>query len=832
MSFTIKPIQQKRRRGRVFRFPKIKIRKMIGPVFTIGLFLFFAGVISLAALTAWVRRDLPNPNTLLDRTVAQSTKIYDRTGEHLLYDIHGTERRTLVKLEDLPKYVVNSTIALEDKNFYQHKGFVITSIFRSVLANVFLGRKAQGGSTLTQQFIKNAVLTSEKTYARKIKEIILSIEIERRFSKEEILQLYFNEIPYGRTNYGIEAASQSYFKKTATTLTLTEAATLASITQAPTTYLNNPDKLKDRRNLTLSLMAEQGYITKQESERAQAEPLTVEPRRENIEAAHFVLWVKETLTEKYGEREVEQGGLKVITTIDYEKQKSAEKAVADNIKTIEDYGGSNASLVAIDPKTGQILSWVGSRDYFDTEHDGAVNIPLMNRQPGSSFKPVVYSAGFAAGYTPTTVLYDVVTTFKNYPEDYTPYNYNLKEYGPVTVRQALQGSLNIPAVKMLYLVGVDKVLDFAENLGYTTFTDRSRFGLALVLGGGEVKLLEHVSAYGTFANDGVRNPPVSVLRVEDARGQVLEEWKTRERKPTMDVEVARTITDVLQDNQARSFIFGASNRLTLPDRPVAAKTGTTNDYHDAWTLGYVNSLVSGVWVGNNNNEAMSRGADGSLVAAIIWNQFMRDALKETPPESFTPPEPIITGVPVLDGQIANQVKIKIDRASGLLATDLTPPNWIIEKTFQTHHSILHYIKKEDPRGGPPDDPATDPQYQNWEEAIAKWANKLGVATGKVPPTMPDNLHTTGNRPTLTVSSPANNSDVSYTIPISLEASAPRGIRRITYVVDGALVEEKTSNFNDPINIPSVMSSGRHTLTITAYDDIDNSQMVNISVNIN
>ncbi|MDP2933017.1 MAG: transglycosylase domain-containing protein, partial [bacterium] len=501
-------------------------------------------------MAAWVSRDLPNPNTLLERKVALSTKIYDRTGEHILYDIHGAEARTLIKLEDLPDYVKNSAIAIEDKNFYEHHGFVLTSFFRAALSNVFRGGRTQGGSTITQQFVKNAVLTPEKTYARKFRELILSLEIERRFTKDQILQLYFNEIPYGSTNYGIEAASRSYFGKSAKELSLAEAATLAGLPQAPTSYLNNPDRLLARRNLVLDLMVDQNYLEKDEAEKTKKEPLNLQHRVTGIEAPHFVLWVKQMLTEKYGERVVEQDGLRVITSLDYEMQKAAEEAVANGLPKIESYGGGNASLVAIDPKTGQILAMVGSRDYFDKDHDGAVNVALRPRQPGSSFKPIVYTAGFIKGYTPTTILYDVVTTFKNYPEDYEPHNYDGKGRGPVTVRQALQGSLNIPAVKMIYLTGISKVLDLADSLGYTTLKDRSRFGLSLVLGGGEVKLLEHTAAYATLANQGVHQDPVAVLKVEDANGLMLEEWIPRQGRAAIDPKITATVTGVLQDNGA------------------------------------------------------------------------------------------------------------------------------------------------------------------------------------------------------------------------------------------------------------------------------------------
>lgn len=794
--------------------------------------MFLGGAISLAGLTAWVSRDLPNPDTLLERNVALSTKIYDRTGEHLLYDIHGAQARTLVKLTDLPDYVKWSTIAIEDKNFLTHHGYVLRSILRAALANLFNAGRVQGASTITQQFVKNAILSPEKTFARKIREFVLSLEIERRFSKDQILQLYFNEIPYGRSNYGIESAAQSYFGKSAKYLTLAEAATLAALPQAPTTYLNNPDRLLARRNLVLDLMVEQSYITEDDATAAKKDELVLKQRRENITAPHFVLWVKEMLTERYGERIVEQGGLKVITTLDYDKQVIAEEAVAAGIPKIEEKGGSNAALVAIDPKTGQILSMVGSRDYFDDEHDGAVNVALRPRQPGSSFKPIVYTASFIKGYTPTTILYDVVTTFKTeIGKDYTPHNYTGKEYGPVTVRQALAGSLNIPAVKMIYLTGVDRVLDFADSLGYTTLKDRSRFGLSLVLGGGEIKLLEHTSAFATFAAEGVRHDPVAILRVEDKDGNMLEEWRENEGRKVIDPQITRLTTDILHDNNARTYIFGAASHLILSDRQVAAKTGTTNDFHDAWTIGYTPSLAAGVWVGNNDNKEMSRGADGSVVAAPIWQQFMQKSLAGTPVENFTPPDPVITGKPILDGQLPGAVTLNIDRASGLLATELTPPSYIESRTLNAPHSELFYINKDDPRGAPPADPTVDGQYENWESAVLAWAMKPenGGASGGAPPTAYDNVHVPENQPRISVKSAELNG---RDITASLDLWSPRGVKRVQYIVDSVLVTERASApFDGVIRMSSDLPSGAHTLTITAYDDIDNSSSINVDISV-
>ena len=653
-----------------------KLLKLLLVLLVIGI--AAAGLLSIILL-AWVAKDLPNPNKIIDRSVAQSTKIYDRTGKELLYDIHGNEKRTVVPLAEIPEFVKQTTLAAEDRNFYKHQGFSLTGIIRSVLKNIFTGSKV-GGSTLTQQLVKNAILSPEKTYTRKLKELILSYQIEKKFSKDQILQLYFNEIPYGSVAYGVEAAAQTYFGKSVRNVTLAEAAVLAALPQAPTYYSpygSHLDQLFGRQQYVLDSMAELGYITQADANHAKEAEITFKKRAENITAPHFVAAVKEYLTEKYGDLAVEQGGLQVLTTLDTYKQQIAEAVINELAENnAKQYNANNAALVALDPKTGQVLAMVGSRDFFADPYpencepgrtclfDPQVNIALRPRQPGSSFKPIVYATAFRQGYTPDTVLYDVVTNFQNYDlKDYEPKDYDLKERGPVTIRQALAGSLNIPAVKAIYLAGIDNVLDLAQSLGYTTLTDRSRYGLSLVLGGGEVKLLEHVNAYAVFAREGEWHPTSLILEVKDKDGNVLEEFKSQEKK-VLETQTARQINAILSDNSARAYIFGASNYLNLGERPVAAKTGTTNDYRDAWTIGYTPSIAVGVWVGNSDNEEMKRGADGSVVAAPIWQKYLQRILGDTPTETFKAPEPIQTDKPSLNGSLAEGIKIKIDKASG------------------------------------------------------------------------------------------------------------------------------------------------------------------------
>ena len=500
--------------------------QLIKNILLLGVAIAIAASLGLMILIAVMSGSLPNPNSLTERSISQTTKIFDRTGEHLLYEIFGDENRTLKKIQEgfckddknletdingIPLYALQATIAAEDRNFCKHNGFDVKGFARALFQNL-LGNRV-GGSTLTQQLVKNAILSNEKTITRKLKELLLSIELERRYSKDEILQIYFNEIPYGSTYYGIEAASQNLFGKTAHDLTLAEAATLAALPKAPTTYLNNPDRLRVRRDYILGEMKDLGFISQEQFATATTEESPLHVQLTDISAPHFVMYVKEELETTYGERAVAEGGMKVITTLNFDQQKIAEEEVKKKIaeeevkKGVDDrgkaYGFTNAALVAIDPKTGQITSMVGSKDFFDVEIDGQVNVTTRLRQPGSSFKPIVYTKAFELGYTPDTVVLDVVTNFPTSTGTYTPHNYDLKERGLIRLREALQLSLNIPAVKMVYLVSVETALDFATSLGYTNFSDHSAFGMSVVLGGGDVKLLEHTNAYATFANEGV-----------------------------------------------------------------------------------------------------------------------------------------------------------------------------------------------------------------------------------------------------------------------------------------------------------------------------------------
>lgn len=798
--------------------------------------LFLLGVFCLVALFFWYSKDLPNPNKLRDRAVAQSTKIYDRTGEHLLYEIHGDQKRTLIQLTDLPPYVTQAAIALEDKNFYNHSGFSLLGILRSFIVDVLHGNLGQGGSTLTQQFVKNALLTREKRISRKIKELILSYRIEQKYSKQEILQMYFNEIPYGSIIYGVQAAAQTYFNKDAKNLTLAESAALAALTNAPTAlspWGKNKAKLIDRQHYALDQMVGQKYITAEQAEAAKNEPLNFQARLNNIEAPHFVFYVRDWLAGTLGNQLVDEGGLKIITTLDYDLQKKAEELITTQGEINQkDWEAESAAAIALDNHTGQILSMIGSRDFFDDTIDGQVNAAVAPRQPGSSFKPIVYTAAWQKGYRPESLLFDLETDFPspNQPV-YHPKNYDLKERGPVSLRQALAGSLNVPAVKLLYLVGTESVLDLAAQLGYTTLTDRSRFGLSLVLGGGEVTLLEHANAFATLARNGTFLPTTPILRVENGQGEILEEFDQNKLFPkkVLDPNIAEITSHVLSDNNARAFVFGAQNYLTLPDRLVAAKTGTTNNYHDAWTMGYTPAYSVGVWVGNNKNQAMKKGADGSKIAAPIWQGIFKELTKGKPVESFVKPTYDLPNKPMLNGVIGE--KVKIERTTGLLATSSTPPELIDEHVFTQVHDILHYVNKDDPLGPIPANPTNDPYYELWEKPVQVWAEKNGY-TNTTPPTEYENTHQPQDQPQVSITAPqANQIITSLNIPISLNVIAPKGQQRGRVLLDNVLIKDFSAENFFSVSLPPTAIQGSHQLIVYVYDAVGNRGQASIPITL-
>ena len=801
-------------------------------------FLIFAGFLFLLINLVIASRQLPDPSKLLSRNINLSTKIYDRSGKNLLYEIFKEERRTLIKIEEVPQNVIWATIVAEDREFFKHQGFNLKGMVRALLVNIFQRKPIQGGSSLTQQFIKNAFLSREKTLSRKIKELFLAYQIEKKFSKEQILQLYFNEIPYGSNAYGLAEAAEIFFGKKPRDLSLDEAALLASLPKAPTYYSphgNRLEELTGRKNYILNALAEEGYFEKEEVEAAKKiDTLAkIKPRKEKMLAPHFVMYLKELLVNKYGQREVEQGGLKVITTLDLEKQKLAEEAIEKNIPNLEKFEAQNAALLSLDVKTGEILAMVGSRDFFNEEIQGQVNVSLRPRQPGSSLKPFVYALAFFRGLTPETLIFDVKTNFGSpgpYQPAYSPNNYDFKEYGPMTMAKALAGSRNIPAVKTLYLAGKDNFYEFLQKLGYANLQDKEQYGLSLALGSSEVNLLEHVSAFSTLAREGIKIPTQAILKIEDSQGHVLEDLaggKIQEEK-IIEPQIAKQITKILSDNNLRAYVFGVKNHLTL-DRPVAVKTGTSNEFRDAWTVGLTPELATGVWVGNNDNRKMKPGADGSDTAAPIWQEFMLQALKDMPKTNFNQPSPTKVEKSFLRGEFPEEITVKIDKASGKLATFSTPETMIEEKIFKVPHSLLHYLDKNNPRGPIPEHPEKDPQYSSWEKGIFEWLKKTKIEH-PFPPLLEDDLHTPENKPTVKIIYPHQGLLTEReSLLVRAEVKAKRKISRVKCLIDEIPVDLIQKEPYECLITFSGFNQGEHKIKVIAFDDIDNSAEAEVSI---
>jgi 1A family penicillin-binding protein len=660
---------------------------------------------------------LPDVNTFIEQKETASTKIYDRTGQTLLYDMNTNVHRDNVPLASTSPYVQDATISIEDSNFYHEGAISITAIIRSLFVDILHGSFVEGGSTLTQQVVKNSLLTQKKSIIRKIHEWILAIKLGQIYSKDQILALYLNSAPYGGDLYGVQAASRAYFGIDASQLDIAQSAYLAAMPQSPTYYSpygNNFSALTDRKNLVLARMQELGYITQNQYTQAKNEAVNFAPQQESsIIAPWFVFYIRQYLENKYG-ADVANQGLSVVTTLDASLQTSAESIVSQYaLANVTKFNASNAALVAIDPKTGQILAMVGSRNYFDTKIDGSYNDTLSLRQPGSSFKPFVYAAALDEGYTPETVVFDLPTQFStlcaptdNYndtPPCYSPVDYDGHFRGPMTFTTALAQSINIPAVKALYVAGIQNVINVATAAGITSLGPAKQYGLSFALGAAEVSLLQLTDGYAAFADNGIYNPPVGILKITDPNGTVLEQY-TPAPKQAINPDVAHEISSMLSNNTARQPEYPAVNPFNFPAYDVAAKTGTTNDSRDAWTVGYSPSIAVGTWAGNNDNSPMVKEIAGYIVAPM-WNAFMQVALSKYPVEYFTEPPAIpTTDPPVLQG--VYQVPVN----GGLQI-----------------HNLLYWVQKDNPLAGQPTNPAADPQYAYWEYPIQQWLSGAGSA---------------------------------------------------------------------------------------------------------
>jgi len=800
------------------------IRILLAGILLGGALLFFVASVSV-----------PNLNSFDERKIAESTKIYDRTGNILLYDVHGEEKRTVIPFNEIPRSVKNATIAIEDDSFYQHFGFRPFAFLRAVFINILRGSFEQGGSTITQQLAKTTLLTPEKTILRKIKEIIIAFKIERRYSKDEILNFYLNQIPYGSSAYGIEAASESFFSKHAKDLTILESAYLVSLPKAPSYYSpygKHTKELDGRAQFALKRMKDLGFLSDKEYEDAKNQKVKFAPARsQGIIAPHFVIEVRDELNNKFGEDAVETNGFKVTTTLDTGLQQKAEDVVDKYAESNEkNFNAKNEGVVAVGPKTGDILAMVGSRNYFDTEHEGNFNIATTHRQPGSSFKPFVYATAFKKGYTPETTLFDLPTEFNplctpdgqptagvDKDKCYHPQNFDNKFRGPVTLREALSQSLNVPSVKTLYLVGIPDSLATARDFGITSLNEPDRYGLTLVLGGGEVSLLELVSAYSVFANDGVRNPYRYILKIEDAVGKIIYEARSQPRE-VIDKNIARTISNILSDDKARAPSFGEFSALYFTEKQVAAKTGTTNDYRDAWVIGYTPNIAIGAWAGNNDNSPMEKKVAGFIVAPW-WHEIMDFATSNATSSVFVPPDPFEPPAggpkPYLRGEWRGGEEFIIDKISGKLATPYTPPETQEKRVVRKVHSILYWIDQE------------SAQLKNWEGPVRAWAlaNGLSDQNESVMPTAYDNVHVPENFPKITkldVSPQKTTYSKSDTVVFRPRIESKFGIVQVDYFAnDEYLGGMKTYPFELALLLTRLGEQNYITIKVKAYDSVGN-----------
>ncbi len=806
-------------------------------IFFLTIFLFF-----------WYSRDLPYPDRVKQHE-GFSTVILDRN-EKPIYDIFTEKNRIPVAFSDIPEAVKKATIAIEDKDFYKHQGFDPRGLLRALI-NIVTLHGLQGGSTLTQQLVKNVLLTSERTLPRKIKEFILAVQIERKFSKDEILQMYLNEAPYGGTMWGIEAAAEGYFGKHAKDLTPVESVILAGFPQRPSVYSpfsGSSNAFKGRTEEVLRRLREDGYISAKEESSLKADLGQVKFASAGGQfiAPHFVLYVKKLLTDMFGENQVEKGGLRVVTTLDSELQKKAETIVREELDKVKNLNVGNGAVLTINPQNGEILAYVGSKEYdsLDAEFQGKYDVVSQGyRQPGSALKPITYAVAFSKGYTPASVLMDVDTHFpggKDKP-DYIPKNYDGKYRGPVQIRYALGNSINIPAVKTTALVGIKDILKTANEMGLTSLapTDANveKFGLSITLGGGEVRLMDLVQAYGVLATGGVKNELVSILKVIDGDGKSIYENKPKTGKKVLGEDASFLVSHILLDNEARKEVFGTNSYLVIPGKTVVAKTGTTDDKRDNWTVGYTPSVVAGVWVGNNDNSPMNpKLASGATGAAPIWYRIMREALKNRPNEEFSVP--------------ANIVSLTIDAYGGGLPHEGKPTRseYFIKGTEPTSVSPIYQkikLSKNDKNKlanaveiatGNYDekefikfienDPTSRDGKNLWQEGIDAWVAKQGDSIYHSPS---DTSNTNENEVVVRIKKPSDKTQIdSNDFEILADAKATRDIKKMELYVDDAL---KTTTFANILDENVHLDTGIHKIKVKAYDSENHTGESEITIGV-
>lgn len=823
-------------------FRKISRTKLIKylAIGAFGLLLF--GFLCATILFAWYSKDLPTPDKIV-RKEGFSTKIYDRNNVPL-YDVFVDQRRTPVEWEDIPDYLKKATIAIEDKNFYKHQGFDPTGWMRAVY-NIALRGRLQGGSTLTQQLVKNVLLTSERTLVRKIKEFVLAVQIEKKYSKDEILRMYLNEAPYGGTAWGVGVAAETYFGKKVKDLNLVESAILAGLPQQPSyfsPFSGYPKAYIDRTKDVLRRMGEENYLNKDEEQQAvaQLEEIKFTPSDEQIKAPHFVMYVKKLLEDTYGEKIVEQGGLQVYTTLDWELQKKAQEIVTEEIKKVESLHITNGASMVMDPQNGEILAMVGSKDFLAADYDGQVNVCLSSRQPGSAIKPVSYVTAFRKGYTPATMIVDVITHFPGGAgrPDYIPKNYDGKAHGPVQLRYALGSSLNIPSVKLLALVGLENTLKTAYDLGLTTLEPTSenisRLGLSFTLGGGEVRLLDLTAAYSAFANSGLKVSPVAILEVKDQKGKTLDKHKSIPGKRVLTEEEAFLINNILSDNEARLITFGPNSLLNITSRSVAVKTGTTDDMKDNWTIGWTPGKIVGVWVGNNDNTSMKAVASGTSGASPIWRQILLEALKKDPIQEFKMPSNIISkevdkisGYPSHDGwQSRNEFFIKGTEPTGtdpihtklrICKSDnnkLAPETIIAKGDFEEKEFIV--LKEEDPG---------NKDKNRWQEGIDAWLNEQQDSRYH----FPKEYCSASNEVIVRFKKPADQDQVGNEFEVEVEVAADYQVKNVKFYAND---NEEKALTERPFRTKLVLGNGVYNLKARAEDEKGNSGETQIKIGVN
>lgn len=865
-----RPIYHRRRRARYeSKHGNSWIPKVVVGVFALvvlGLVAAVAmsvagSVITVINVYAEYSRDLPEPAKLSQQASTQfkTTKIYDRTGKVLLYELFDPTggNRTNVSLSKISPYLINATIALEDKSFWTNEGVDYAGMFRAVY-NMARGQQLQGASTLTQQLVKKVLLPERETESRtqvelKIKETIMAREISQKYSKQQILEWYLNTIYYGNLSYGIEAASEAYFGKHASDLTLSEAATLAAIPQYPALNpIDNPEDALKRRDIALDRMVAEGYITEKQAAAARAEKIEVFQKKFPIKAPHFVFYVRRYLEDKYGPDAVNKGGWKVITTLDYDIQTKSEEIARNQIAklTAEKRNVTNASVVVLKPNTGEISAMVGSVDYFDRDIDGQVNIAISDRQPGSSFKVFSYLQAFEVGaedgtkLSPASVVYDVRTAFEDPPNPpYVPENYDRKYHGPVRLRTALASSYNIPAVKVLDTVGIRNVLDLAHHMGITTLD--KNYGLALTLGGGEVKLLDQTYAYSVLANGGVMTGqevpqnerregfrklnPVSVLKVTDADGKVLEEYKQPKTERIVSEQAAYLITDVLSDNNARAPAFGLNSVLKM-SRPTAVKTGTTSSWRDNWTLGFTPDYTVGVWVGNADNTEMEH-ISGITGAAPIWHDVMEYIHQKLPVREFIePPNMTRAAVCLASGLLPTQECPQVVRELFIKGNEPTQPDniWKPFRIFVPNGKLATAFN--------PPDQVTTVVYPIYPPQAADWIKENNIPQ---PPTEFDTTYAASAAGgDLAIFSPANYSSIRGAVEVRGNAKLP-DMREWRLNVGAGLDPGEWLTIgqggggidNGTLAVWQTGESGLYTLQLTGIDNAGNASTATSQVTV-